>query len=662
MPRLEIPPSPLRNMKRLLFLFLFLPFVGLAQIVLPGAPVILSGSSSGTGGSGTVNAGTIGQTAYYAANGTAVSGTSTFVLNAATNPVLDLGFAAGALPAAISANNVLQLGNADGVGTYIESDTFSNTGASGFWLQGRYAGGTRAVPAATPSGARFLEFQAFGFGTSYSTVAGAYRISAPSLWSASNWETQHIWLGTPNSSVTIAQWMALSGSAGLTVNPALRTSGVLPYFQISLPADTGITAATEGPGFRTVTATRTWATTGTVALQRENYFAAPTYASAGASQTFTDVFNLYVDKPIVGTNAIFTRPHTLGVVDATSAASSITGGFIVATTLGTAATSVGIGGGNVNAGGLITGGTVTSTGALTAGATSITGATGTTALTITNTARTSGILPYIKYTIPTDTAQTAATESPGILGVTGTRTWATTGTVALQREIFFPGPTYASASASQTFTDAFNMYLTPPVAGSNAIFTRGHTLGIVDATSAASSITGGLIVSAAVGTAATSTGIGNGNINTGGTLVVGGKTTSYNGVATAGWGTPAIQGAGRVTAQAAANATISTYTVGAADGSFQVSANMNVTVSTALTTTMTCTYTDESNTSRVMVMPVQQLTGSFIAAGAITGLGAWESPVMHIRCKAATTITIGTTAGTFTGVTYTAEGIIIQVN
>ena len=61
-------------------------------------------------------------------------------------------------------------------------------------------------------------------------------------------------------------------------------------------------------------------------------------------------------------------------------------------------------------------------------------------------------------------------------------------------------------------------------------------------------------------------------------------------------------------------------------------------------------------------LPIQQLTGSFIAGGAITGTGAWESCVMHIRCKASTAITIGTTAGTFTGVTYTAEGIIKQVN
>lgn len=141
-----------------------------------------------------------------------------------------------------------------------------------------------------------------------------------------------------------------------TFGPTLRSSGVAAYFTINIPADTSQTASTEAAGFKTVTATRTWATTGTVALQRENFFAGPTYASASASQTFTDAFTLYATPPVAGSNAIFTRGHTLGIVDSTSAASSTTGGLIVATTLGTAASSCGIGGGNINCGGSITSG------------------------------------------------------------------------------------------------------------------------------------------------------------------------------------------------------------------------------------------------------------------------------------------------------------------
>lgn len=145
------------------------------------------------------------------------------------------------------------------------------------------------------------------------------------------------------------------------------------------------------------------------------------------------------------------------------------------------------------------------------------------------------------------------------------------------------------------------------------------------------------------------------------TAVLSGKITTYNNVPTAGWGSPSIVGYARATAQSAANASVVTYTVGAADGTFQVSMNLNCTATTSLITTLTCTYTDESNTGRTLILPVTQLSGSFIALGAVTGLGAWESPVMHIRAKATTTITLLTSSGTYTGVTYTVEGLIVQV-
>lgn len=123
---------------------------------------------------------------------------------------------------------------------------------------------------------------------------------------------------------------------------------------------------------------------------------------------------------------------------------------------------------------------------------------------------------------------------------------------------------------------------------------------------------------------------------------------------------PNLVASGRATAQAAANASVATFTVGAADGSFQVWMNMNVTAATGIATTMTCTYTDESNAARTMIFPVQQVAGTLVAAGAVTATGAWETVVMPIRCKAATVITLLTAAGTFTGVTYTVEGFICQ--
>lgn len=303
----------------------------------------------------------------------------------------------------------------------------------------------------------------------------------------------------------------------LTLTPTARSGGlgILPYFTINIPADTGNIQNLENIGFKSATATRTWAGTGTVALQRENLWEGPTYASVSA-QTYTDVFTGFFTNPIAGSNATFTRRHTLGVLDSTSASSSITGGFIVAATIGTASTSVGIGGGNVRVGNQLT----VSAGTSLAN-TTITGLAATTALTIASAARTSGVLPYIKWTIPTDTGQTASAESPGVQVVTGTRRWATTGTVALQREIFFDGPTYSSASASQTFTEVFNLYLTPPIAGSNAVFTNAHTLGVVDSTSAASATTGAVVIATTLGTAATSVGIGGGNVRMGGLVSTG---------------------------------------------------------------------------------------------------------------------------------------------
>lgn len=141
-----------------------------------------------------------------------------------------------------------------------------------------------------------------------------------------------------------------------------------------------------------------------------------------------------------------------------------------------------------------------------------------------------------------------------------------------------------------------------------------------------------------------------------------GHISVYENISTVGFGVPAIFAAGRLTAQTAAQASVSTYTVGAADGSFEVSANVNVTTSTAHTFTVTIAYTDEGNTSRTLTAGFTQLSGAtfLTAITNVTGAGPYESPVYHIRCKAATAITIAT-VGTFTTVTYNVEGIIKQM-
>lgn len=139
-----------------------------------------------------------------------------------------------------------------------------------------------------------------------------------------------------------------------------------------------------------------------------------------------------------------------------------------------------------------------------------------------------------------------------------------------------------------------------------------------------------------------------------------GKTTTYNNVVTAGNGLAAIVASGRVTAQSAANASIASYTVGASDSSFDISMNMNVTAATILSTSMNCDYTDESNTARTMILPTTSIGGTFLSGGMVTATGSFETAVFHIRCKAGTAVTLYTAAGTFTGVTYTAEGNIKQ--
>ncbi len=209
---------------------------------------------------------------------------------------------------------------------------------------------------------------------------------------------------------------------------------------------------------------------------------------------------------------------------------------------------------------------------------------------------------------------------------------AASGTVAAAVATSIGQTTFAASNAT-TITDAACLYINSgPANGTNVTITNSWGLWNV------------------------------GNTRLDGQISQGAKTIKYNNILTTGWGQPAIYNSGRITAQSA-NATIGTYTVGAADGSFRISANMNVTGSTTLVTTLTCTYTDESNTARTLVLPVSSLNGTMVAAGAISGAGAtvWHTPAVHIRCKASTAITILTSAGTFTGVTYTAECSIQQI-
>ena len=142
-----------------------------------------------------------------------------------------------------------------------------------------------------------------------------------------------------------------------------------------------------------------------------------------------------------------------------------------------------------------------------------------------------------------------------------------------------------------------------------------------------------------------------------GALTIAGKMASYNGVATAGIGVTPVVSTPRSTGQTG-TVSLTAYTAPGADSSYEVSDNVNITTYSSGTFTVTCTYTDEGNTSRTLTLTHSNIAGTL--ATACAAAGAFEGVPLHIRCKASTTITFATT-GTFTSLTYNVEGTVIQL-
>lgn len=95
--------------------------------------------------------------------------------------------------------------------------------------------------------------------------------------------------------------------------PNARSSGVAPYFKITAPGDTGLTADTEAIGVSFVGATRTHADGTTQATQREFVFGAPTYAAAGTSTITNSATVAIPDAPAAGSNMTLTNRYALWV-------------------------------------------------------------------------------------------------------------------------------------------------------------------------------------------------------------------------------------------------------------------------------------------------------------------------------------------------------------
>jgi len=84
-------------------------------------------------------------------------------------------------------------------------------------------------------------------------------------------------------------------------------------------------------------------------------------------------------------------------------------------------------------------------------------------------AQSSGVNSLAVFTGRADTGITTTTEQIDIdFALNRTVTWASSSTVATQRQIYVRGVTLAAASAGQVFTNAYSLYVDPPVAGTNA--------------------------------------------------------------------------------------------------------------------------------------------------------------------------------------------------
>lgn len=243
------------------------------------------------------------------------------------------------------------------------------------------ANGTEAAPTTTGISATVGGFRFYGRANSLWKNLGNVSTETSATFSDSDFSSV-MRIGPSNISAQTNQ-ISLFGKTGNTNIGATNSADLGSLLAIGVPAGAYTRAASwgvNGTNFSTQTATFTDAVaSGTVATAVANSFATPTFTSTSVA-TFTDAFNAYMAGPVARTgNLTITRSHTLGIVDATSASSSITGGFIVAATLGTAATSTGIGGGNINTGGtLTTGGTITANTAVIDGsaATTFTGGAG----------------------------------------------------------------------------------------------------------------------------------------------------------------------------------------------------------------------------------------------------------------------------------------------
>jgi hypothetical protein len=225
------------------------------------------------------------------------------------------------------------------------------------------ADGTPASPSAVASGDILYGVAVHPFdGSSYSSVAGLFNQAAENFGPSNHGSTWFL-TAAPVGQATNSTVLLVNGNGKLQLSPPTGSNS-------SAWGTSGCSINVLGSVIRDNTSS------GTVASAVATSFQSPTF-SASSATTYTDAANVYIASgPSASTNVTITNRHALEVVGSISATSSITGLAVFASALGTAATSVGIGGGNVNAGGtIISGGQITSGAGITtaAGVTSAAG-------------------------------------------------------------------------------------------------------------------------------------------------------------------------------------------------------------------------------------------------------------------------------------------------
>lgn len=311
----------------------------------------------------------------------------------------------------------------------IVGDLWYRTSDGTYW--GRHGGGTDVVAFAGNVATNQIP---------YSTGSGSGRLAGSTQLTFQT--SLSVGLQVANIVGITQQAQAASWAKALTVTPGAHTS---------------MTAATEFVSNDFAGASQQWLA-GTVATQRFNYFRGFTVTGASATNTITNAYTLYVDSPVAGTNAAITNNFSAGfagnVAFYDAAGANLNYLQVVGATFRIRGAST----------------TVIYSGANTLATFSARN------LTIGQASASSGWTGALTITPGLFSSITASTELVGNDFQGNTWEWLA-GTVATQRFNYFRGFTVTGASATATFTNAYTLYVDPPVAGTNATITNNWAAG-----------------------------------------------------------------------------------------------------------------------------------------------------------------------------------------